>query len=344
VKALVTGATGFVGSHLVERLLGAGMEVACLMRPTSPPRRRSAVAGRTALDGLDVERRVAALDDADALARAVRGVDYVFHAAGLTRARTPAEYQAVNADGTGRLLEALLAEGVALRRFVYVSSLAAVGPAQSPEPPDESAEPHPTDDYGASKLAGERVVLEHADRLPVTIVRPPAVYGPRDANFLPLFRLAVRLGRVPVIGKPSKQAAFVYAGDLAEGLRLAAQTPQAVGRTYYIASGIHTVSEVAEAVCLALNMPPRLLRVPALLARLAGEIGQIAWAVTGRPQIVSRGKIRGLLHPWWTCSWTRARQELGYRQAVCLQEGMRLTAQWYIEHGWLKARRAPAKR
>ena len=337
MKALVTGATGFVGSHLVERLLGAGMEVACLMRPTSPPR-------RTALDGLDVERRVAALDDPDALARAVRGVDYVFHAAGLTRARTLAEYQAVNADGTGRLLEALLAEGAALRRFVYVSSLAAAGPARSPEPPDESAEPHPADDYGASKLAGEHVVLEHANRLPVTIVRPPAVYGPRDANFLPLFRLAVRLGRVPVIGKPSKQAAFVYAGDLAEGLRLAAQTPQAVGRTYYIASGIHTMSEVAEAVCLALNMPPRLLRVPPLLARLAGEIGQIAWAVTGRPQIVSRGKIRGLLHPWWTCSWTRARQELGYRQAVSLQEGMRLTAQWYVEHGWLKARRGAAKR
>jgi nucleoside-diphosphate-sugar epimerase len=187
LKALVTGATGFVGSHLVERLLGAGMEVACLMRPTSPPR-------RTALDGLDVERRIAALDDPDALARAVRGVDYVFHAAGLTRARTLAEYQAVNADGTGRLLEALLAEGAALRRFVYVSSLAAAGPARSPEPPDESAEPHPADDYGASKLAGEHVVLEHANRLPVTIVRPPAVYGPRDANFLPLFRLAVRLG------------------------------------------------------------------------------------------------------------------------------------------------------
>jgi len=332
LKALVTGATGFVGSHLVERLLGAGMEVACLMRPTSPPR-------RTALDGLDVERRVAALDDPDALRLAVRGVDYVFHAAGLTRARNLAEYLAVNADGTGRLLEALLAEGAAPRRFVYVSSLAAAGPAQSPEPPDESATPHPADDYGASKLAGERVVLEHANRLPVTIVRPPAVYGPRDANFLPLFRLAARLGRVPVIGKPSKQAAFVYAGDLAEGLRLAAQTPQAVGRTYYIASGIHTMSEVAEAVCLALNMPPRMLRVPTLLALLAGEIGQARWALTGRAQIISRRKVRDMLCPWWTCSWTRARQELGYRQAVSLQEGMRLTAQWYVEHGWLKAGR-----
>ena len=330
MKALVTGATGFVGGHLVERLLAAGMEVACLMRPTSNP---------AALDGLPVERRIASLEDAAALRSAVRGADYVFHAAGLTRGRTLAEYLAVNADGTRRVLEAVIADGANLRRFVYVSSLAAAGPAQSPEPPDESAQPHPTDDYGASKLAGERIVLEHAGRLAVTIVRPPAVYGPRDTNLLPLFRLAVRLRRVPIIGKPSKQAALVYAADLAEGLLLAAQSPQAAGRTYYVASGNHSMSEVVQALCQALNMPPRMLRVPAMLARLAGEIGQITWALTGRPQIVSRRKVRDMLHPWWTCSWARARAELGYRQAVGLTAGMRLTAQWYVEHGWLKAKR-----
>jgi len=330
LKALVTGATGFVGRHLVERLLAAGLEVACLTRPTSNP---------AALDGLPVERRIATLDDPAALARAVRGIDYVFHAAGLTRARTLTEYMSVNADGTSHVLDALLAENANLRRFVYVSSLAATGPAQSAEPPDESATPHPADHYGASKLAGERIVLEHADRLPVTIVRPPAVYGPRDANFLPLFRMVVRLGRVPIVGKPSKQVAFVYATDLAEGLRLAAMSPQAVGRTYFIASGIHTMSEVVQAVCSALNMRPRMLRVPALLALLAGEVGQIKWAITGRPQIVSRRKIRDLLHPWWTCFWNRARDELGYREAVGLTEGMRLTAQWYVQNGWVKGRR-----
>jgi len=329
VKALVTGATGFVGSHLVERLLGAGMAVACLMRPTSDP---------AVLEGLDIERRVAALEDADALRRAVRGVDYVFHAAGLTRARTPAEYLAVNADGTRRLLEAILAESVAPERFVYVSSLAAVGPAKSPEPPDETTEPHPIDGYGASKLAGERVVLAHADRLAVTIVRPPAVYGPRDTNFLPLLRSTLRLGRVPMIGKPSKQAALVYVTDLAEGLRLAAESPEAVGRTYFVASGNYLLSEVVEAVCSALDLPPRRLRVPSLLARLAGEIGQLKWAITGRPQIVSRRKVRDMLQPRWTCSWARARQELGYRRAVNLKEGMRRTAQWYIQHGWLAGR------
>jgi len=326
MKALVTGATGFVGSHLIERLLDSGLTIACLMRPTSD---------QSMLEGLDVEHRIADLGDADALRRAVRGVDYVFHAAGLTRARTAAEYLAVNADGTRRLIEAVLAENVTLRRFVYVSSLAAMGPAQSSEPPDETTEPHPIDGYGASKLAGERVVLEHADRLAVTIVRPPAVYGPRDTNFLPLLRSTLRLGRMPMTGKPSKQAAFVYVTDLTEGIRLAAEAPQAVGQAYFIAGGNHSMSEVVEAVCAALDMPPRHLRLPSVLARLAGEIGQLKWALTGKPQIVSRRKVRDMLQPRWTCCWNRARRELGYREAVSLKEGMRRTAKWYIQHGWL---------
>ena len=329
MKALVTGATGFVGSHLVERLIGEGRQVVCLTRATSDP---------VWLDGLDVERRVAELDQIDALRRAVRGVDYVFHTAGLTRARSPREYLAVNAEGTHHLLQAVLAEGLSLRRFVYVSSLAAVGPAPSSKPPDEAAEPHPIDGYGASKLAGERAVLAHADRLPVTIVRPPAVYGPRDKNFLPLFRSAVRLGRVPVIGEPSKQAAFVYVTDLAEGIRLAAEASEGIGRTYFIAGGNHAMSQVVEAVCSALGMPARRLTVPSLLARLAGEIGQLRWAITGRPTIISRRKVRDMLQPRWTCSWARARRELGYRETVSLEEGMRRTVEWYIQQGWLAAR------
>jgi len=329
VKALVTGATGFVGSHLVERLIGDGMEVVCLTRATSDP---------LWLEGLDVERRVAGLDQDEALRRAVRGVDYVFHAAGLTRAKTRQEYLAVNAEGTRRLLEAVLAEGLSLRRFVYVSSLAAVGPAPSSEPPDEAAEPNPIDGYGASKLAGERVVGAHADRLPVTIVRPPAVYGPRDRNFLPLFRSAMRLGRVPVIGKPSKQVAMVYATDLAEGIRLAAQTPAGIGQTYFVSGGNHTMTEVVAAVCSALGMPARRLAIPSLLARLAGEIGQLRWAITGRSAIVSRRKVRDMLQPRWTCSWARARQELGYREAIGLEEGMQRTVEWYVRQGWLAER------
>jgi len=329
VKALVTGATGFVGSHLVDRLIGDGAEVVCLTRPTSD----------TAwLEGLDIERRVAEPGRPDELRRAVRGVDCIYHVAGLTRARNRAEYLAVNAEGTRRLIEAVLGEDLSLRRFVYVSSLAAVGPAPSDEPLDETTEPHPIDGYGASKLAGERIVLDHADRLPVTIVRPPAVYGPRDRNFLPLFRSAARMRRVPVIGRASRQAALVYATDLAEGIRLAAESPAGVGQTYFIAGGNHTTGEVVAAICSALGMPAKRFVLPSLLARLAGEIGQLRWAITGRGGIVSRRKVRDMLQPRWTCSWERARRELGYRESVGLEEGMRQTVEWYIRQGWLAER------
>jgi len=329
VRALVTGATGFVGGHLVERLLGEGMSVTCLVRETSDT---------SVLAGLGVELRTAALDDADSLREAVGGFDYVFHSAGLTRARKRAPYFAVNAGGTARLADAVLAAGEPPRRFVYVSSLAAAGPAPSAAPLTEEDEPRPRDHYGASKLAGERETLARADRMPVTIVRPPAVYGPRDTNFLPLFRTALKLGRVPVVGRPTKQVAFVYVTDLAEGILRAAQREEAAGRTYFIGSGVHTMTEVAEAVCGALEMPTKRLRLPTLAARIAGEVGQLKWALTGKPQIVSRRKVRDMLQPYWTCSWARAREELGYQQAVTLKEGMKRTARWYFDNRWLRKR------
>jgi nucleoside-diphosphate-sugar epimerase len=327
MKALVTGATGFVGSHLVERLLAEGVEVACLVRPTS---------NLAHLRKLPVETRVGSLADADSLAAAVEAADYVFHAAALTRGRTRGEYFAANVEGTRRLLEAAVRRGVAARRFVYVGSLAAVGPNRGAAPLDETAPPRPIDDYGASKLAAERLVMEQARRLPVTIVRPPSVYGPRDRNFLSVFRLARRLGRVPMLAGPRSELTVVEASDLARGLWLAGSSPAAAGRTYFLGSGTHTMPQLVGAVSAALGRPLRAIRVPPPVAVLAGEIGELWWSLTGRPQIISRRKVRDALQERWTCSWARAREELGYRPAVGLEEGFRRTAAWYVRAGWLK--------
>lgn len=326
MKALVTGATGFVGSHLVERLLRAEMEVVCLVRRTSDP---------VWIRGLPVETRVASLAEPEAMGAAMADVDYVFHVAGLTRARTRKAYLAVNAEGTRRLVVAAVASGRPLRRFVYVSSLAAVGPAPTPQPPDETALPKPIDGYGASKLAGERIVMDAADDMPITIVRPPAVYGPRDTNFLPLFRMARRFGLAPLIGKRTNRISFVYATDLAEGIHLAASSAGGEGQTYFIAGGTHTQDDLADAISGALDRPLRRLRVPAVLARLAGEYGQLKWALTGKPQILSRRKIKDALQPRWTCCWDKARRDLGYRERTGLADGMKQTAEWYVRQGWL---------
>lgn len=328
MKALVTGATGFIGSHLVERLLAEGLEVVCLVRPTSD---------RKWLDGLPVTLRTGTLTDGEALRAAADGADYVFHVAGLTKARTRREYLAVNAEGTRRLIDATVDARAATRRFVYVSSLAAVGPAPGSAPLDESATPRPLEAYGASKLAGEHAVLEAARRLPVTIVRPPAVYGPRDVNFLSLLRAAKRIGRVPIVGRPTHRISLVHVADLVTGLWLAASAETAAGQTYFLASGTHDLGELVEAIADALGVSRRPLRLPALLARLIGEIGQLKWALTGRPQIVSRRKVRDALQPNWTCSWEKARRDLGYRENVHLADGVKHTATWYTHQAHLPA-------
>ena len=327
MKALVTGATGFVGSHLAARLVREGVETVCLVRRTSSLKW---------LKGLKVETRVAPLEDPEALAEAARGVELVFHVAGLTRARTVGTYMAANAEGTRRLVEAVSGACEGLKRFVYVSSLAAVGPSRTAEPLDETAEPHPTSGYGASKLAAERIIAEQGERLPWAVVRPPSVYGPRDANFVTLFRTAQRRGICPIIGGAAKKLSFVHVTDLVEGIWLAATRDEAVGSTYFIGSGTHTWGEFADALAAALGRRVRKLGVPGFVARLIGELGELRWTLTGKPQIVCRRKVKDALEPGWTCSWAKAERELGYRPAVALDQGLRETAEWYARKGWIR--------
>jgi len=317
LNAVVTGSSGFVGSHLVERLLAEGMHVICLTRPTSDP---------AWIRHLPVEFRP--WGDPQALA----GADFVFHVAGLTRGRSAAEYLAANADSTRRLIE-IVPSGV--QRFIYVSSIAAVGPNPTAAPMDETTAPHPYDFYGQSKRAAEGIVLEAAARIPVTIVRPPGIYGPRDTNLLSVFRMAGRFGVVPTIGGGQKHLSLIHVHDLAEGLCRAALQFAAAGQTYFISGGNYTMEEFAAALAVALGKPLRLLHLPALAARLAGEWGQLKWALTGKPQIVSRRKMRDHLQPRWTCSWEKARLELGFEPRLSLEEGLRQTAAWYREKGWL---------
>ncbi len=325
MRALVTGATGFVGSHLAERLCREGMDVVCLVRPSS---------SLEWLERLPAEKLAGSLDAPDALP--LGEVDYVFHVAGLTRARTAAAYMAANAEATRRLAEAAARANPGLKRFVYVSSQAAAGPTPGDAPLDEAAEPHPLPGYGASKLAAERAVLALRHRFPVTIVRPPAVYGPRDRNFVSLFRAAQRWRLFPVVGSPSKQITLVHVADLVEGIWLASRAEAAFGQTYFVGGGTCSWRDVAEALGAALGLRLRILRIPGPVARLLGELGELNWTLTGKPQIVCRRKIRDALQPRWTCSWAKAERELGYRASVGLVEGLRETAEWYAEQGLLR--------
>jgi len=248
LPVLVTGATGFIGSHLVERLALEGARLRCLVRRTSR------------LEGLPpgVELAYADLAAGEGLEEAVRGARLVFHLAGVTKALSAESYYRGNALATAKLAAALACSEA---RLVHVSSLAAVGPSPDGSPLNEDAEPRPVSHYGRSKLEAERAVRDSAAASRGVIVRPPVVYGPRDTDVLELLRMAAR-GWMPVVGDPEARFSVIYVGDLVEGLLAAAACEQAAGRTYFLAYPVAVSWEqFARVAGSHLGRRPRLVRI-----------------------------------------------------------------------------------
>jgi dihydroflavonol-4-reductase len=318
--ALVTGATGFVGSHLVEALVARGTRVRCFARAASnrrwlPP---------------NVEVATGSLDDPATLVPAVEGIDVVYHLAALTSARRPADYDDTNHRGVLRLLEVMAAHAPRAR-LVFCSSLAAAGPARSGRPLTEADAPAPVGPYGVSKSRAEAAIA--GAKRDAVIVRPPAVYGPRDKDVLVGFRLAAH-GMAIRTGPPRQQLAFIHVRDLAQGLVRAGETPRAAG-VYFVNGGNHSWEELIAAIGCAVGRQPVIVPLPAAVVRTAGFIaGSFTRYIGGRP-FLTRERAWDLLQPNWTCDDTRARTELAYRPNVTLEEGMRETAAWYRGQGWL---------
>jgi dihydroflavonol-4-reductase len=323
-RCLVTGATGFIGSHLVEALLARGHEVICTVRPTSDPRW---IAGT----GAEVQR--VGLDDGEGLGRALRGVTHVYHVAGALGGARAAELLRVNRDLT-RSLIAACAGCDRPPRFLYVSSLAAAGPSPPGGAVSEEMPPRPVSPYGRSKLAGERAVAAFAGVVPATIVRPPVVYGPRDRGLLPVFRL-LKLRLRPLIGR-ERRLSLIHVRDLVEGLMRAAETPGAVGHTYFITHPRPlTMEQVGETFARALGVRTVPVRVPDPLVWLAGALSEGAARLAGRPPVFNRAKAREMTRSSWVCDGSRARAELGFEAAIPHAQGIAETVRWYRVHRWL---------
>lgn len=313
-RVLVTGATGFVGSHIAQAFVEAGYEVRVGARATTNERW---------ISSLDTER--VPLDvrgNPEDISRAVENVDVVVHVAGITRARRPEDYYSVNAGGTRKIAAAALRAGV--RRFVLISSLAARGP---------DGRDHPESDYGRSKLEAENYLRALSGRMEAVVLRPAAVYGPRDTDLLPLFRMA-RAGWLPV---PSGAALLqpVYVQDAARAALAAASEPVGFGPFPVAENRRYTWREVAAGLEKSLGRTVRAVRLPAGAFVLAGRMAEWAARPLSAVPIFDERRSRDLALNAWTCDVSGTEEALGWRAEVPLFEGLERTARWYGQVGWL---------
>jgi len=307
----------------VDLLLGGGCEVRCLVRDRTRLRW---------LQGKPVTLLEGDLGSREVLRDGVSGVDAVFHLAGVTAARSRGEYFSVNSDGSQAVARAALEAASPPGLFLFMSSQAALGPGRADEAMVEQREAKPVTDYGWSKLEGEKRLGTMED-LPLVIVRPPAVYGPRDREIYPLFRFAAR-GIVPVFNH-SARLSLIHVKDLARGV-VAAGTGGRIGEAYSLAHPeAVSAADLPRLFGNALGRKVRGLRVPRSVLGASAAVSEMWGVLSGRMPVFNRGKVKELTASGWVCDTVKSEKELGFTADIDIVEGFDLTVRWYREQGWL---------
>jgi nucleoside-diphosphate-sugar epimerase len=333
---LVTGASGFIGRHLVRHLIELGNRVSCLVRATSRiDELRSAGVQLVTGDVTDCASIKRAL--------AVSQAGIVFHLAGLTKALRTDDFLRVNAGGV-ESIAAACADRTDKPVLVVVSSLAAAGPCAVGQPRIESDAPIPVSNYGRSKLAGEQAAAKYAGVVPISVVRPPIVFGPGDRGMLEMFRPIARCGIHVVPGQGEQCLSLIHVADLVEGLLLAAEKGERLRPNgspgqgiYFIAADDYpTYAELGQAIAIALGKKrATVVHLPGPLVRLVGLCCDAIGRIRQRSAWVNSDKIAEALAGSWTCSSAKARTHLGWSPAAALADRLRETAQWDRQAGWL---------
>ena len=327
MRALVTGVTGFTGGHLARHLVGLGYDVRGLVRPAS------AVASTSLVDaGIDLVQ--GDLTDAASLHVACRDVEIIFHIAATYRTarHSAATYHGVNVSGTEHLLDAALAARV--RRVIHCSTGGVHGHIERP-PANEDAPLAPGDIYQRTKLEAERIAREFGAThdIELVVVRPIGIYGPGDTRFLKLFRLA--RGWIPLLGDGQVFYHMTFIDDLIEGLRLCAETATAAGRTYLLAGPEYTtLEELMGMIALELGVSPPRWHLPVWPVWVAGALCEALCVPLNVEPPLYRRRVDFFIKSR-AFDTTRAQTELGFKPTVDLRNGIKRTADWYRERGWL---------
>lgn len=333
MKALVTGATGFIGSTLIDELDTLGFEVHALVRRDS---------NFENLKSLNCQKREGDLSNYESLCLAAKGMDYVFHLAGATSAYHSSEYFKQNTEATDRIARAVSVSNKNLNRFVFISSLAAAGPAQSLVPKGESEKDQPVSDYGRSKLQAEARLLKYRNEFPVSIVRPPMVYGPRDKGVFRLIQ-AVNRNFIPILPRThksgSKYYSTIHVKDLCRGIVQAAmvsgdRVPS--GEVFYLADDhIYSDQELMMVIAEKLNCNPMKIPIPKTAIQAAATALNAIGLVTRKKFPLNLDKLNEIYADYWICSNSKARRLLKFAPEFDLVSGMAQSIAWYKRQGWI---------
>jgi len=324
--AVVTGANGFVGSHLVDLLLEKGFSVRCIVRRSSNLRW---------LEGKNIQLFKCGLFDKAGLAVALSGANYIFHVAGIVKSKTREGYFKGNVESTKNLLEIALNNRSTLKRFLIVSSLTVTGPAKDNNPVNENDECKPLTTYGKSKLEQERLTLSYKDEIPVTICRGPAIYGERDTEIFIYFQNYAR-GLSTTIGFDKKILSLIHVIDMVNGLYLAATSGKAIGEIYFISSEkFYSWKEVNSVTAKVLSKRAIVIPVPHFIVYTIASIAQLFSIFSSKAATLNIEKAKDLVQHAWICDTSKAMRDFGFRQNISIEEGVKRTCEWYKKMKWI---------
>jgi nucleoside-diphosphate-sugar epimerase len=328
VRVLLTGANGFIGSHLLQELLAAGHRTSILLRETSNTRFIADELRR-------VDVHYGELRDPGSLQSAVRDAETVIHCAAKTKAVRRREYYSVNSEGTRNLVDACNRAAPGLRQFILVSSLSVSGPGTLERPAREAAPPAPVSVYGHSKMLAERRVRRRC-RAPWTILRPAAVYGPRDSDFFLAFR-AVRRGLMPLINGGRQRFSLIHVSDVTRAVLRAMGEPVTAGKTYHLAGPVaYSQRGFLDRIAAAMGVRAVPVFVPHVALYPVCLLQELIARVTRRASIMNLQKVSEYAAPGWVCATDGAARDLDFEAGVRLPEGLRRTFRWYVDQGWLQ--------
>ena len=326
MEILITGATGFVGSHVADRLIELGHTVRALTRSTSSTKW---------LADKPIKVVQGNMLDIESLREAVEGTDVVIHIAGTTAARDKKGFFEGNQLSTRNLLEAVKRYNPGIKHFIHASSQTAVGPSLDGTPVTETTPPHPITTYGMSKRAAEEECERMREHFPITILRLAAVYGPRDTAILTVFQ-TIKQGIKPLIGFRDKYVNLVHINDVVQSFELAITREEAMNQTYLIGAEQHyTWKQVSNLTCEILNRRGITIRLPHALVYTVAGFSELFNMIKKKPSVLNWEKGKDMVQGHWTCSVEKAMKEIGYRQSVALDEGIRHTTDWYKKEQWL---------